>query len=149
MNKIIKSNKEIIDKISKIVEPNWKFNMDDIYGDRGLLHYPQIEELEILHFKLDGKIFRKLFSKLEQEELINKINELNIGQISKVEIVQYQFIGLFILIQLNKYNYRIIEKYNKYQTYRNANAEKINNIYQYLEEKIPEEFVGWILFNEK
>ena len=24
-------NKEIIDKISKIVEPNWKFNMDDIY----------------------------------------------------------------------------------------------------------------------
>jgi hypothetical protein len=30
----IKSNEEIIEQISKIVEPQCKFNMDDIYGNR-------------------------------------------------------------------------------------------------------------------
>lgn len=149
MNKIIKSNKEIIEQISKIVETQWKFNMDDIYGDRGGIPYPQIEELEILHFKFDGKNCRIIPSKNSQKELVNKIYELNISQISKVEIVKYDCIGLFILIQLKKYNLIMISRYNDYLDYKNANVEKINNVYQYLEEKIPEEFIGWLLFSEK
>lgn len=54
MSKKVKSNQEIIDEVSKIVEPYMKFNMDDIYGDRGGIPYPQIEELDLLHFRYDG-----------------------------------------------------------------------------------------------
>jgi hypothetical protein len=146
---IIKTNKEIIQEISKIVEPYVKFNMDDIYGDRGGIPYPQIEELDILHFKFDGKNHRVIPSKNFLKELVNKINGLNISQISKVEIVKYNYMGLFIVIQLDKYNERMITIYNDYLDYKNTNAETINNIYQYLGEKIPEEFVGWVLFNKK
>ena len=100
----IKSNEEIIEQISKIVETQCKFNMDDIYGNIWGLPYPQIEELEILHFKFDEKNCRVLPSKNSQKELVNKIYELNISQISKVEIVKYNYIWLFIVIQLDKYN---------------------------------------------
>lgn len=145
----IKTNKDIINEISYIVEPYFKFNMNDIYGDRGGFQLPQIEELEILHFKLNQKNHRVIPSKNFQKELVNKINELNISQISKVEIVKYNYIGLFIVIQLDKYNQKIITLYNDYLDFKNANTERINNIYQYLSEKIPEEFIGWVLFNEK
>jgi hypothetical protein len=42
----------------------------------------------------------------------------------------------------------MIEYYNEYLNYINKNIEKINDIYQYLEEKVPEEFVGCVLFQE-
>ena len=142
--KTIKTNKEIIEEISKIVEPYLKFNMDDIYGDRGGIPYPQIEELDILHFKFDGR--HNLFSKQKENELINKIKTLSIGEI---DIYKTGGIGKFMVIFLDKYNRRIINHYNNYLDYKNLNAEKINDIYQYLEEKIPEEFVGWFLFSQQ
>jgi hypothetical protein len=76
---------------------------------------------------------------------LDKINKLNV---ESVEIQTYSGIGKFILIKLPKYNLKIVDLYEKYQIYKNNNAEKINEIYQYLEGKIPEEFIGYSLFRE-
>lgn len=145
-----KSNKEIIELVSKIVEPKFTFHMDDFYGDRGGIPYPDIEELEVLHFKFDG--CRYSLSKQEKEEIIIKIkNELGINSVESiviVEFVKYQYFGLFIKIVLPKHTKRIIDLYDKYQDYRNTNAEKINSTYCYLNQQIPEEFVGWVLFTQ-
>lgn len=147
MNSIqYKSNKKIIELVEKIVNPQFTFHMDDFYGDRGGIPYPDIEDLDILHFKYDGRRYPHL-SKQEKEELVIKIkNELN--SVESIEIIKYQYFGLFIKIVLPKYNKVIIDLYDKYQDYRNTNAEKINSVYCYLEEQIPEEFVGWFLFNQ-
>ena len=142
MSKSVKSNKQIIVEISAIVEPHMKFNMDDIYGDRGGIPYPEIESLDLLHFKYDGK---KIICKNKENDLISQVKSLGIGE---VQIHKYGGIGKFMVITLDKYNNRILDEYNSYLDYKNSNAEKINNIYQYLEEKVPEEFVGWVLFNE-
>jgi hypothetical protein len=143
IKKQIKTNKEIIDKISKIVEPHMKFNMDDIYGDRGGHPYPQIEELDILYFKYN---YIKYFSTYKENELIIKIKELELGEVDSYKIDGK---GKFMVIKLDKYNKRIINQYNDYLDYKNKNIEEINYIYQYLEEKIPEEFIGWVLYSEK
>jgi hypothetical protein len=55
MSKSVKSNQQIIGEISATVEPHMKFNMDDFYGDRGGIPYPEIESLDLLHFKYVGK----------------------------------------------------------------------------------------------
>ncbi len=55
----------------------------------------------------------------------------------------------FMVVTLNKYNDSIIKEYNSYLDYKNLNAEKINEIYQYLDEKVPEEFVSSVLFKDK
>lgn len=73
-------------------------------------------------------------------------NELN--SVETIEIVKYQYFVLFIKIILPKYNKLIVNLYDEYQDYRNTNAEKINSVYCYLEEQIPKEFIGWVLFNQ-
>lgn len=74
------SVQEIIDKINKIVNPEWKFEMDDIYGDRGGIPYPSIESLNILHWKRQSRIsdYYPLTKQEEQEqiELIKEIAEI-------------------------------------------------------------------------
>ena len=144
MSKLIKSNQEIINLISKIVEPYMKFNMGDIYGDRGGIPYPEIESLDMLHFRyFNCKNYS--ICKNKENELINQVKLLGFGDI---QIHRYNGIGKFMVITLDKYHNKIIQEYSEYQTYRNSNAEKINDIYQYLEEKVPEEFVGWCLFKQ-
>lgn len=76
------------------------------------------------------------------------IKNISINDIENVEFIIYQNYGLFIRIVLMKYYNRIINRYNQYQDYRNINAEKINRVYCFLNKQIPEEFVGWILFNQ-
>lgn len=145
-----KTNKVIIELVESIVKPQFTFHMDDFYGDRGGIPYPDIEDLDTLHFKYDGRRYW-LLSEQEKEELVKKIkNKLsnNNVEIENIEIVKYQYFGLFIKIVLPKYNEMIINLYDEYQNYRNTNAEKINSVYCYLEKKIPEEFVGWCLFNQ-
>ncbi len=142
MSKPVKLTQQIIGEISAIVEPHMKFNMDDIYGDRGGIPYPEIESLDTLHFKYVG---RTIICKNKENDLISQVKSLGIGE---VQIHKYGGIGKFMVITLDKYHERIIDTYSKYQLYRNSYAEKINDIYQYLDEKVPEEFVGWILFNE-
>lgn len=135
-----KTNKELIDDISKVVEPYCKFNMIDIYGDRGGIPFPNIENLDTLYFK-----FEKILSIKQQDELVKKIKELDIGS---VQIIKISGFGKYIYIELHKYNLRIIKEYEKYQNFKNLNIDKINNTYQYLEEKVPEEFVGWYMYKK-
>lgn len=138
---MFKSNQQIIDEISKIVEPLYKFETENIIS----YSHPQIEKLDVLHFKFNNE-YHKLYSKLKEENMIKEINDLNIGD---VEIVKYSNIGKFIVIKLHTYNNRLIGKYNKYLNYKNLHTEKINNIYHYLGEAISEEFIAYVLFYEK
>lgn len=84
-------------------------------------------------------------NKIQENKLISQVKSLGVGE---VDIHKYQSIGKFMVITLDKYYNRIINQYNDYLNYKNSNAEKINDIYQYLDEKVPEEFVGWVLFTE-
>lgn len=145
MNKKFKSNQQIIDEVSKIVKPYMKFNMDDIYGDKDGIPYPEIEDLSLLYFKYDSSNKKNLLNKIQEINLIGQVRSLGVGE---VEICKYESIGKFMVITLDSYHTRIIDQYNKYLDYSNENADRINDIYQYLEEKVPEEFVGWVLFNE-
>ena len=92
------NNFEIIKQVEQIVSPYFNFNMDDFYGDRGSCIYPKIEELKTLFFKLNGKD-RKLFITIDdQQKMVDKIKNLNIGL---VEICKTPF-GLFIIIHLSE-----------------------------------------------
>lgn len=136
-----KTNKEIIDEISKIVEQYMKFNINDLFGDG--YGIPQIEELDKLYFKYDTKNIK--ITKQKENELIEKVKELHVGEVNTWKI---NGIGKFMVVELYKSYKTIINKYNYYLDYKNENYEKINNIYMYLEQKIPIEFVGWVLFNK-
>lgn len=133
-----KSNQQIINEISKIVNPYMKFNLEDIYNTP----YPDIDNLTFLHFKYCKNNY---INKCMENELLEKINSLGIGN---AKIITCGGIGKFMIITLDKYHQIIIKKYNTYLDYKNKYADRINEIYEYLNEKIPEEFVGWFLFNE-
>ena len=140
-----KTNKEIIELVSEIIKPKFTFNIDD-FTTRGGVPYLKIEELNVLHFKFDGRKYGICVQ--EQNEFVEKIKKLELYDIHNVEIVKYQGLGLYIAIVLQKNNTIIVDKYNEYQNYRNANAERINKIYCYLNKEIPEEFIGWVLFKD-
>ena len=88
------NNTEIIETVEKIACPYFTFNMDDFYGDKGSCEYPKIEEIVTLFFKLNGKIENYL-SKNKQQEIVDKIKNLNIGT---VEICKVQSFGTYIVI---------------------------------------------------
>lgn len=138
-----KSVESIINIIENIVKPYWKFNMDDIYGDRCGFQYPNIEELSVLYFKAINQNSSKHQTKLEQDQMIEKLNELNFGEI---EIIKIPSVGKFIKIILPKYNEILISKYNKYKIFKDLNDDKINSIYEQLDKKVPKEFIGCSLF---
>lgn len=131
------TNKEIIKLVKNICNNKCLFDKENFFP------YPNhdVEELDILHFKVLDKL-------LEKNKLIMDIKNISINDIENVEFIIYQNYGLFICIVLMKYYNRIINRYNQYQDYRNINAEKINRVYCFLNKQIPEEFVGWILFNQ-
>lgn len=139
-----KTNKEIIELVSEIIKPKFTFNTDD-FATRGGIPYIKIEELDVLHFKFDGRKYG--ICGREKNELIEKIKKLELNNIHSVEIIRYDSIGLFIKIVLQKLDKIIIAKYDEYQKYRNTHDEKINKTYCYLNTEIPEEFVGWFLFD--
>jgi hypothetical protein len=144
MNKPFKSIQQII------VNPYMTFNMDDIYGDRGGVPYPEIEELNVLHFKYNGNNYNKqhFMNKTLENDLIDRVKSLGMGE---VNINKINGIGKFMIINFSLYNYhtKIINQYNTYLEYSNKNIEIINNIYQYLEEKVPKQFIGYMLFSQK
>jgi hypothetical protein len=137
-----KSVQEIIDLISGIVEPDWKFNMDDIYGDRGGIPYPKIETLDILYFRKIGTSGYKPKFNYKSNDIIKMLNDLNIGN---VKIVKFNSIGKFIEIKLHCYNKRLIDIFNRYNQFKQDNLDKIKSIHEYLGKKISEDFVGWNL----
>jgi hypothetical protein len=90
------NNIEIIETIEKIVCPYFTFNMDDFYGDRGSCEYPKIEEIITLFFKkLNGKDRKLSLSKNKEQEIVDKIKNLNIGTL---EISTVQSFGRYIVI---------------------------------------------------
>lgn len=84
--------------------------MDDIYGDRGGIPYPTIEELKQLHFKLDGKTHKKLISTNKQMEILEQVNLfLQSHGIPNAELIKVQSIGKFIVVDLQ--NWYSLKKY--------------------------------------
>jgi hypothetical protein len=95
MNNIM-NNIEIIEIIEIIVSPYFTFNMDDFYGDRGSYEYPKIEDISTLFFKLNGKDRNLSISKNKQQEMVDKIKNINIGT---VEISTVSSFGRYIVIK--------------------------------------------------
>ena len=89
------NNFEIIEVVEKIVSPYFKFNIEDIYGDRGSCGYQKIEEMNTLFFKLDGKNRKLAISKNEQIKMVDEITNLNIGL---VEFAKVPAFGQYIVI---------------------------------------------------
>ena len=90
------NNFEIIERVKQIVGPYFEFNMEDFYGDKGSCVYPEIEEINVLYFKLNGKGRNLVLTKNDQQKMIDDIKNLNIG---KVEFLRVQSIGQFIAIE--------------------------------------------------
>ncbi len=89
---------ELVNEINQIVEPWWKFNMEDIYGDRGSSKYPAIENLTLLYWKLDGHKKSQL-SKNKQNNVLNQVNNLLVKKIlNLVKLFKYNRLeNLFVL----------------------------------------------------
>lgn len=90
------SNIEIIEVVEKIVCPYFNFNIEDFYGDRGSCEYPKIEDLDTLFFKLNGKDRKLSISKNKQEEMVDKIKNLNIGSVDFWRVAAF---GKYIVIK--------------------------------------------------
>ena len=64
-------NKTKISLIHEIVQPYFKFELDDIYGDRGGTPYPKIKDLTELYFK------KKLIMKINQDYYLHYLKMMN------------------------------------------------------------------------
>ncbi len=94
-------NSEIIKLVEEIVHPYYTFEMDDFYGDRGGLPYPNIEDLDMLYFKKNGKDKSLRITKDEEQKMIDRIKDLNIGS---VELSIIPSFGVYICIKLSAYD---------------------------------------------
>jgi hypothetical protein len=70
--------------------------MNDFYGDKGSCEYPKLEEINVLFFKLNGKDGNLFISKNDQQIMVNKIRNLDIGL---VEISSVQSFSRYISIR--------------------------------------------------
>lgn len=134
------SVQSVIDAVENIVSPWWKHNMDDIYGDRGGIPYPALEELSYLHFKLDSKV-KIQQTKEECEQMLNKIKQLGISQ---VEIIKIMGIGKFLVIEMT--NKVLVDSFNNFEQFIRNNEEKINQMYESVDKQVPKEFIAYRLF---
>lgn len=144
------SVKKIIDKINKIVNPEWKFEMDDFYGDRGGIPYPPIESLNLLHWKRQSKT-SNYYPQTKEEEQTQLEFIKEIGEIKSVNVIKISGFGIYIQVELIRINEKIISDYNNFLLFEKneINQDEINKIYLQLEEKVPREFIMWNLFNGK
>ena len=89
--------------IIKIVEelgyPYLKFNVKDIFEDRK--NYDSPETLDTLFFKIIS-INNKIISKKLSQQFLDKIKDLNIGNVEEVFI---PYFGSYILIHLYEQDY--------------------------------------------
>ena len=78
----------------------------------------------------------------KENELMKAIDDLKVGTVRTCRI---QGVGRFTIVELYK---RHVQMYNDYLCFLNSNSnlEKIDEIYQQLEEKVPKEFLGWAEF---
>ena len=104
------NNYEKINLIQEIVQPYFKFEMDDFYGDRGGLPYPKIEQLDKLYFKKIGKGVNKH----DEEILLDKIKNLDIGL---VELIKIPSFGVYIYINMKPdKKYKMVISYFHYNS---------------------------------
>lgn len=89
------NNAYIITAVHEIVSPYFKFNIEDIYGDKGGNSLPNIDDLRVLFFKLIGN--HHICSIKKREELVRDVRELDVGY---VELVKIGGIGYFISITI-------------------------------------------------
>jgi len=90
-------NYEKIRIIQEIVNPFFKFEMDDFYGDRGGIPYPKIENLTKLFFKKNGKDRKLVITKGQEQNILKKIKQLGFGS---VELIRIPSFGIYIYIDL-------------------------------------------------
>lgn len=87
------NNHQIIHSVEEITNPYFRFEMDDFYGDRGGLPYPEIENLTVLFFKKHDK--RMILTKDDEQIMINKIKNLHVGSVERIHIPSF---GVYIYI---------------------------------------------------
>jgi hypothetical protein len=86
------NNYEKIFLVEKICKPYFNFEIDDFFGDRCGEQLPKIEDLKFLYFK------KKLaLSKSEEQIMIDKISDLNIGSVNRIQI---QSLGVYIGVEV-------------------------------------------------
>lgn len=125
-----KTVQEIIDKINKIVNPEWKFEMDDFYGDKGGIPHPSIETLNLLYWKRQSRLSNYIpLTKEEEQTQIELIKE--IVEIKSVNIIKIDSFGKYIKVELHRINEQMIHDYNNYLLFKKneINQDKINKIY--------------------
>lgn len=93
------NNAEKVKLVDQIVNPYFKFDMNDAYGDKGSGLLPSVEEISVLYFKLQ-MINKTCISKNKQLELVEDIKKLNLGL---VEIFTQSPFGRYIKIELNQF----------------------------------------------
>jgi hypothetical protein len=89
-------NKDKIALVEQIVHPYFRFNMNDIYGDHPNGYMPDVEEIKILYFKLQTTN-KTIIGNKKQEEIANKVKQLNIGTVNLITIPSF---GRYIQIIL-------------------------------------------------
>jgi hypothetical protein len=95
------NNEETIRAIEQIVRPYFYFEMDDFYGDRGGLPYPEINALTHLYFKKNGRNKNLTLTKAEELRILDTVKTLDIGV---VEIIQIPSFGRYIKVDLHEHH---------------------------------------------
>ncbi len=137
-----KSTKELINVIESYVSPMYKFTQNPHENNR---NPTVIESSSVLFFKRDSKKTQTKEQEINTIKIIRDLENL-FPQIVNVEISKIQYEGQFLIITLDKYYNYLINDFNKYLDFKNLYAEKINRIYMGLEQKIPEEYIGWCMY---
>jgi hypothetical protein len=94
-------NLQIIKIVEEIVNPYFIFNLD-YYKDITNNPEPIIEELPVLFFRANchhDKYKISIISKNKQRELVEKIEKLNVGNVS-LELIPY--FGRYIIVTPNR-----------------------------------------------
>lgn len=102
MNTLSVTVTALIQELHAIVNPPFEFDMDTIYGDRGGIPYPRVDDLKVLFFRLRATNHR-MISVNEQNEILNKVNLFlqSRGVTDAVaELVKIQSIGKFLVVDL-------------------------------------------------
>jgi hypothetical protein len=89
------NNFEIAKLVEEITQPYFSFSYD-FYGDVKSCNIPNVEDMDILFFKKNGRNRNLIITKDEENIIVEKVKKLNVGI---VEIKNIQSIGRFISIK--------------------------------------------------
>lgn len=133
----------IINLVNNIVEPHFYF-VKNPENDQPCTNFNPDEfvENDQLFWKLNGKN-KNLISANKQNELFEMVKQLNLGN---TDIWKINGIGKFLVLELSLKNKEILTKYDQYEKFKNENLQKINEVYEYLEEKVSKEFIAYDLY---